>query len=149
MLVQFDSERIVIDNQGLLYDPYYFALAGEDRGIDFIEVMKVVMQQWAEAIAHLESEDDAALLPFGIYDQCTECLEAKRSKDEVVLHCVWLNTEGYTIDLLNLADFMQQSHAVVKASPEKFGVFKQSELIKALQQAEAVSDPYGEGKMTL
>ena len=135
MAVQFDAERILIFDQALRYDPYYFALSGEDSGVDFQDVVQACLRQWAEAIMQLTGHSRPLFLPFGVYDQCIECLAAAISEDQIHLRCVWLNVGGYSIDLLDTSGFIHQDHAVLKASPKEFGVFNRLELVTSLKSA--------------
>ena len=134
MVVELDKKRFVISDTELPYDPYYFAITARHTKTGWDSVVKDVLRQWAEELLW-QAAGETLYLPFGIYDQCLQCLMADLSKGQVALRCVWLNIEGFKLDLSDLGAFMSRNHEVYEASPEILGTFRRTELIAGLKEA--------------
>lgn len=136
MAAHFDNQRIVLFGESVLYDPYYFDVSSEYGNDSYLSVVKRVLSQWAEALAEAESGEAVLYLPFGIYDQCTECFAATITGSQVEMRCVWLDIEGWSIDLRDLYEFMTSPKNVIEHCEENFGVYNKEELIRELAEAE-------------
>lgn len=136
MIVEFDSEHLIIFDQVLPFDPYYFAVASEQTENDWADVVTDVLRQWAEGLSRLASRGTLHL-PFGIYDQCVQCLEADLAGEMVELRCIWVDTEGHRLDLSHLSGFMGEHHKVVRPSLKIF-TFPRIALIAGLKEAKLI-----------
>lgn len=139
MAVEFNSETLTVYGQALSYDPYYFAIAAEYNytGTEWDGVVKDVLRQWAEGLLGM-ADGGTLYLPFGIYDQCLQCMEADLIGEAVALRCVWLDIGGYSLNLPDLSEFMGGRHKVNKASPKSLGSFPRVELVAGLRKAKLI-----------
>lgn len=136
MKVEFDSERLILSGHVLSFDPYYFAVASEQTETDWDSVVRDVLRQWAEGLLRLAPRETLHL-PFGVYDQCVQCLEADLAGQMVELRCVWINIGGWSLDFSDLSEFMCERHKVVKPSLEVF-TFPRLALIAGLKEAKLI-----------
>ncbi|MGI4789282.1 MAG: hypothetical protein ACRYFS_10595 [Janthinobacterium lividum] len=118
------------------FDPYYFAVASEQTENDWGDVVKDVLRQWAEGLSRLAPRETLHL-PFGIYDQCIECLETDLAGEMVEMRCIWVNIGGGGFDLSDLSGFMGERHKVVKPSLKIF-TFPRLALVTGLKEAKLI-----------
>ena len=148
MSVTYNARHLSIFGVALNFDPYYFALAGEVSGETYDHVLKRTLRQWAKALRDLARVDDRIYFPFGLYDECVECVISERSGDLVDLRCGWTDECGYAIDLSRLDEYLHTPHRLVNTSPQSLGLFDLGALADALEQASQAEseDTYaGEG----
>lgn len=135
MAVHFDDRRIVLFGDSLLYEKYYFLEAAQYASLDYLAVVKRVLEQWGEALASITDNQATLFLPFGPGDESTECLAATVKHKQVTLRNIWVDVEGYSIDLLDLHGFIVSPHKILQQCSENFGTYERDKLITALTQA--------------
>jgi len=135
MNVQIDEGQIILDRQTLRYNPYWIDIAAEEVSSNRLAVMQQVLAQWAEAVAGLNREGQTLFLPYSLDDEWTECFEARLQGNYVVLQCVQVAFNGYSVELNNLSQFMHRAPEIRMKYPENFGQYQQAELVSALRKA--------------
>lgn len=135
MNAQIDEGQIILGEQTIRYDPYYVDIVAEEQASNRSAIMQQVLAQWAEAVAGLNQEGQTLFLPYSLDDEWTECFEARLQGHHVVLWCVQVAFNGYSVELNNLSQFMHGAPEVRKKHPENFGQYQQAELVSALRKA--------------
>ena len=79
-------------------------------------------------------ENGAVFLPYSLDDESVECVEATRIGEEIVLRCVNVATNGYSLALDDLSDFMLSRQELVEFRyPAIFGQYDRQEIISSMR----------------
>jgi hypothetical protein len=112
-------------------DSYYLAivdgfLPGGEYGFKTKGVLASLLNRWKDAITEAASSGKAAFLPFGFWDECTECLRCRAEEGDVEITPGWSHREGCAVSprdpddyFFGVTDF-QASAPAIHLSSEDF-----------------------------
>lgn len=149
MKVIIGQEQICIGLDCVRYYPFYFRSWAEDErkvnSINSMDVMKSVLQQWADTLAGMGIAYNKLFLPYSLDDETVECFMATTQSPpitfscDITLRCVVVEENGYSLDLSNLYKFMTTHKTIFEEFPSNFGVYDKDELVQGLSNAEIIS----------
>jgi hypothetical protein len=113
MNVEIQNERRVIGEETLRFYCYYFGTTTTREDPFGLNTMKNVLSQWAKALEVLEDEA-TAFLPYNLEDKRAECLKATRNGEKIILCCVDVAENGWSLALDDLQEFMLKPQTVIE-----------------------------------
>jgi hypothetical protein len=135
--ITFNGTHFSINDYLIEFDPYYFALDGEDTGKSYLEIFIKGIIDWSNAIHSFSAIGQITYLPVGVFDQCINVLIAQCVKEEtIVVRCGWADENGYAINLNDLTEYNSAQHNIIEAGkfgPVHIGDFDRSELLSSLE----------------
>jgi hypothetical protein len=137
MEIQIDEKCMKIGEYSFRYDAYHFD-ADEYADLSSGEVLIKILAQWAKALSDIR-DGDTIFLPFSLDDEWVECFKVTQLGDRLNSKYVWVNENGYALDVSNLSDFMATTHEIWKESPEVFGEWDKEEFRSALLNAKVTA----------
>ena len=134
MNVEIQNERIVIGEETIRFYGYYIATTQEDPS--GLKTMKNVLSQWAKVLEVLEDKA-AAFLPYNLEDEWVGCLKATRNAEKIILCCVDVAANGWSLALDDLQEFMLKPQTVIEPDSALpiFGQYNREEIIASLRDA--------------
>lgn len=140
MRVKIQNEQIVIGKQSLSFYGYYFDIEAHQDESSALTVMKKVLSQWAAALEALK-DNAVAFLPYNLEDEWVECLEATRTGETILMRCVDVAANGYSLALDDLWGFMMSPQQLVdiRFHPGILDEYDREKIIAALRNAEVAA----------
>lgn len=139
MNIQINNKSIKLGSQSLIYDSYYFD-SEEYKSLTNGAVLKEILAQWARALIALANENRTLFLPFNLEDEWIECFKATQNGGKIIFKHVWVNENGWTLNVSDLSSFITLPHETFKESPEVFAEYNKEEIISALINARVIDD---------
>ena len=138
MKIEIDSVSIILNEQRLIYDLYYF-VGGEFEGLTETAIVKKILAKWAGVLIDHRAKDHPLFLPYNLEDESVECLRAIQDADKIILRLVRVNENGWAVDVNDLGGFMISPHEILEESPDAFAEYNKDEFIAGLVNARVIN----------
>ena len=133
-MIEVDDRTLALAGRSFPYSAYY---------LDFKDVpnltsrtsLKIVLADWMTALIESLGTDRVLFLPYSLEDEWVECFKATLSGEMVSLTEVYVNENGWAVNILDLTGFILSPHSILKESSTPFATVPVQDLIDSLNVA--------------